>query len=250
MSGIDLHFHLLPGVDDGPADLAASLELARAALAEATGTVVATPHVRSDMGLTDAWEICERVRELRAALAIAGLPLEVRRGGELGHELVFELSEPELELLAQGPPGARWLLVETPFHGIDPEFHAATAELRERGFGVLIAHPERSADAILDGASGLRRELAAGSIAQVNALSLTGGHGEEAREAAWMLLADGLIAVAASDAHGPSRPPALRLARQALIEGGMAASLAHGLTMAEPRSLLARGIGPRAPVPA
>lgn len=249
MNGIDLHFHLLPGVDDGPGDLAASLELAEAALAEATGTVVATPHVRSDMGLTDAWEICERVRELRAALAAARLPLEVRRGGELGHERVFELSQPELELLAQGPPGARWLLVEAPFHGIDPEFHAATAELRERGFGVLVAHPERSADAILDGASGLRRELAAGSLAQLNAVSLTGGHGEEAREAAWNILAEGLAAVVASDAHGPSRPPALRLARHALLGSGMAPSLAHALIAAGPRSLLARGIRTRVPVP-
>ena len=55
-----------------------------------------------------------------------------------------------------GPSGARWVLVETPFHGIRDDFHDATAELRERGFGVLVAHPERSADASLDGAAGLR----------------------------------------------------------------------------------------------
>jgi protein-tyrosine phosphatase len=238
----DLHFHLLPGVDDGPADLSASLELARAALAEGTGTVVATPHVRPDLGLTDACDIDARVRELRGRLAAARVPLEVRCGGELGHEMVFRLRQWELDLLAQGPPGGRWVLVETPFDGIGEDFHAATAELRERGFGVLIAHPERSADAALDGAAGLRRELAAGSLAQLNALSLTGGHGEDARRAAWALLADGLVAVVASDAHGPTRPPALCVARRALLEGGLAPATAKALVGSEPREMLARGM--------
>jgi protein-tyrosine phosphatase len=246
----DIHFHLLPGVDDGPGDLDASLELARAALAEGTRTVVATPHVRADLGLTDAAEIDARVRELRARLSDARLALTVRCGGELGHELVFGMRHWELDLLAQGPPGARWLLVETPFEGIGEDFHAATGELRERGFGVLVAHPERSADASLDGAAGLRHELESGSLAQLNALSVTGGHGEEARQATFALLGAGLVAVVASDAHGPSRPPALRAARRALIEGGVEVARADALIGAGPRSLLARGIRPRSVVAA
>jgi protein-tyrosine phosphatase len=246
----DVHFHLLPGVDDGPEDLEASLELARAAVADGTGTVVATPHVRHDLGLTDAAEIRDRVRELRASLAAANLPLEVRCGGELGHEVVERLGQSELELLAQGPPGARWLLVEPPFHGIGEDFHAATAELRQRGFAVLVAHPERSADATLDGARGLRRELEAGSLAQVNALSLTGGHGDDARAAAWHLVDEGLVTVVASDAHGPSRPPALRLAHRTLVEGGVAAPAADALVGKAPRDLLRRGIRTRAPIAA
>jgi protein-tyrosine phosphatase len=242
MDHVDLHFHLLPGVDDGPADLDASLELARAALAAGTIAVVATPHVRADLGPTDAREIAARVHELRTRLAERNVRLGVRCGGELGHEMAFSLDQEELDLLAQGPPGARWLLVEAPFHGIGEAFHAATTELRARGFGVLVAHPERSADAVLDGAAGLRRELAAGSLAQLNALSLTGGHGEDARKAAWALLADGLVAVVASDAHGPSRPPALRLAHGALIEGGLAPVAANALVDRGPKGLLARGI--------
>jgi protein-tyrosine phosphatase len=244
MEHVDLHFHLLPGVDDGPADLPASLALARAALAAGTSAVVATPHVRTDLGSTDAREIDARVRELRGALAEAGVDLEVLCGGELGHEMAYLMGQDELELLAQGPAGARWLLVETPFHGIDEDFHSATAALRSRGFGVLIAHPERSADASLDGAAGLRREIAAGSRAQLNALSLTGGHGEEARRSAWELLADGLVAVVASDAHGPSRPPALRLAETALRAGGLAPAAARALVGDGPRELLIRGMRP------
>lgn len=245
MAHVDLHFHLLPGVDDGPADMEASLELALAAVGDGSGTVVATPHVRADLGVTDAVEIHARVLELRFALADAGIPLEVRCGGELGHELVGRMRQSELELLAQGPSGARWVLVETPFHGIGADFHDATAELRDRGFGVLMAHPERSADASLDGAAGLRSELGAGSLAQLNALSLTGGHGEEACSAAWELIAEGLIAVVASDAHGPTRPPALALARRTLLEAGISRTAAESLVGSAPHRLMATGIASR-----
>jgi protein-tyrosine phosphatase len=249
MDLVDLHFHLLPGVDDGPADLEESLDLARAAVETGTRSLVATPHVRTDLGLTDAHEIAERVRELRSALTAAGIPLEVACGGELGHDMAFLLGRDGLDLLAQGPPGARWLLVETPFEGIGEDFHAATAELRALGFGVLVAHPERSADAALEGAAGLRREIAAGSLAQLNALSLTGGHGEDARRSAWELLQEGLIAVVASDAHGPTRPPALQIAREALIGGGLAPAAASALVSTAPEALLARGMR-RTPVAA
>jgi protein-tyrosine phosphatase len=245
MKRADLHFHLLPDVDDGPADLAGALDLAAAALADGADTVVATPHVRTDLGLTNPREVHERVRALRVALARAGLDLEVRCGGELGHDMVARLRQDELQLLAQGPPWARWLLVETPFEGVGSDFHAATAELRARGFGVVVAHPERSADASLDGAAGLRRELSDGSLAQVNALSLTGDHGDEACAAAWELVAEGLVAVVASDAHGPTRPPALTAARHALVGGGVSRANADALTSAAPCRLLAHGIGPQ-----
>ena len=242
MDLVDLHFHLLPGVDDGPADLEESLDLARAAVHAGTGTVVATPHVRPDLGTTDARKIVEGVREMRSALAAAGIPLSVECGGELGHAMAFDLKPDELDLLAQGPAGARWLLVEAPFHGIGEDFHTATTELRTRGFGVMVAHPERSADAVFDGAAGLRRELAAGSRAQLNALSLTGGHGPDARRSAWELLHGGLVAVVASDAHGPSRPPALRIAHETLLDGGLAPGAANALVATAPRELLARGM--------
>jgi protein-tyrosine phosphatase len=250
MPAADLHFHILPGVDDGPADLGESLELARAAVAEGTRTVVATPHVRLDLGITDAWEIHERVHELRWELSSEGIELELRCGGELGDHMVERLGCQELDLLAQGPPGARWVLVETPFEGVGPGFHQATDELRRRGFGVLIAHPERSADATLDDAIGLRRELEAGSLAQINAQSLTGDHGHDAQVAAFRLIEDGLVAVVASDAHGLARPPALAAARTALMAGGVSEVRAHALVGSGPWRLLDSGTAARAAVAA
>jgi protein-tyrosine phosphatase len=237
---VELHFHLLNGVDDGPTTMEDSLELARAAVAQGTGTVVATPHVRPDF-VTDPWELPGRVTELRAALAAEAISLTVVCGGEIGHEMVGRLGQAELELLAQGPSGRRWLLVEAPFEKIDDEFHAATSELRARGFGVLIAHPERSADAILDDAQGLRRELASGSLSQLNAQSLTGDHGFEARRAAVGLAEQGLATVVASDAHGPTRPPALLTAEAKLAVSPVGAEVAAKLTYSAPRALLSHG---------
>jgi protein-tyrosine phosphatase len=242
----DVHFHLLPGLDDGPEGLRESLELARAALADGTSTIVATPHVRSDF-VTDICGLTEVVTELREALEHERIGLQVLRGAELGHEMVARLGQSELEAVAQGPPGARWVLLESPFEGFGPDFHLAAAELRERGFGVLLAHPERSADAQLDAGAGLRRELAAGSLAQLNALSITGGHGQSAEWAALRLVASGRAAIVSSDAHGPTRPPALRAAYQRMVEWGATPAAAFALVHTAPRRLLARGMdGPSA----
>src|SRR5690242_18925530 len=107
----DVHFHLIPGVDDGPAILEDSLELAEAAVRDGSTTVVATPHVRGDFS-TDVSELPERVRELQGAIDRAAIPLGVCRGAELGHDMVGRLDLDQLDTIALGPPGARWLLVE------------------------------------------------------------------------------------------------------------------------------------------
>ena len=243
--GTELHFHALHGLDDGPTSLGESVELMRLAARDGTATVLATPHVRTDF-VTDVSDLPDRVRELGDAAAADGVKVGLRTGGELGHDMVGRLSQLDLNVIANGPPSGRWLLVEAPFHSIDEDFHAATDELRDRGFGVLIAHPERSADATLDGATGLRRELAAGSLAQVNAQSITGDHGPDARAAALELIAEGLVSVVASDAHGPTRPPLLAEVRRVLADDGFDVGLCRSLTVGGPRGLLARGILRRA----
>src|SRR3954454_24050363 len=204
MSYADIHFHILPGVDDGPSSMDESVALAAATVADGTRTVVATPHVRPGF-ITDLSDLPDRVRELRERLAREGIGLAVRRGAELGHDMVGRLSQAELDSVAHGPPGGRWLLVETPFVGLGGEFTAATDELRDRGFAVVVAHPERARDSA--GASALRHELASGSVLQVNAWSLVGRHGPEAFEKAHTMLRTGRIGVIGSDAHGGRRQP-------------------------------------------
>jgi len=243
-SQADVHFHALPGIDDGPATIEESVALIHAATRDGTTTVVATPHVRSDF-VTDVGDLHDRVAELRAAVSSAGLQVTLQPGAELGHDMVGRLGQAELESLAQGPPGNRWLLVETPFEGMGPAFRSATSELRDRGFGIVIAHPERSADATLDRSAGLRREVAEGAVAQVNGQSITGDHGPDARAASFRLIAEGLVTIVGSDAHGPTRPPLLTDARRALQLGGVSPGTSRALTASGPLRLLARGVAAR-----
>ena len=237
MGRVDLHFHLLPGVDDGPATMSGSLELARAAVTDGTATVVATPHVRSDF-VTDVAELPDRVREVREALVAAGIALRVELGGELGHRMVGRLSQGDLETIALGPPGGRWVLLESPFAGFDADFEDAAEELRERGFGIVLAHPERTPD----GAATLREELARGALLQVNAASLLGINGAAAEDAALRLVGGGAAAVLASDAHGPRRMPLLTRGIDAARLAGVARIRAAALAGSTPARLLGRGV--------
>jgi protein-tyrosine phosphatase len=243
----DIHFHILPGVDDGPSSMDESVALAAAAVADGSRVVVATPHVR-DGFLTDVSDLPDRVRELEDRLVREGIGLAVRRGAELGHDMVGRLSQPELESIAHGPPGGRWLLVETPFVAFDDGFTAATDELRDRGFAVVVAHPERARESA---ASTLRHELLSGSVLQVNAWSLVGRHGPEAFEKAHELLRAGRVGLIASDAHGGRRQPALTLALAACGQAGLTPHEAQRLVGATPHRLLERGLAvPALPVAA
>jgi protein-tyrosine phosphatase len=239
----DIHFHLLPGVDDGPATMAESVDLAWAAARDGASTVVATPHVRSDY-VTDVWELRDRVRALKAALAEDDVPVSVELGGELGHDMVGRLRQDELQVIAQGPPRRRWLLLETPFAGLTAEFNACADELRDRGFAVVLAHPERSAGVLDAHRAGLDHELAAGTALQLNGGSLAGHNGVDARHNAIRLIELGVATAVASDAHGAARLPAMTLGHDAAIEAGIAPGVVRSLTDSGPRRLLARGLDP------
>jgi protein-tyrosine phosphatase len=238
MSYADIHFHILPGVDDGPSSMDESVALAAAAVADGTGTVIATPHVRPGF-ITDLSDLPDRVRELSERLAREGIGLAVRRGAELGHDMVGRLSQAELDSVAHGPPGGRWLLVETPFVAIGGAFTAATDELRDRGFAVVIAHPERARGSA---AAVLRYELERGSMLQVNAWSLVGRHGPEAYEKAHEMLRAGMVGLIASDAHGGRRQPALTLGVAACGQAGVSGHEAQRLVGSVPHRLLERGL--------
>lgn len=234
----ELHFHLLPGVDDGPEDLGDALELARQAVADGTGVVTTTPHVR-DAVLA---EIPGRVAELRAALRDARIPLDVLAGAEVAFDDVAGMTDAELHAVAQGPAGGRWVLLEAPLWSDDvAAFTGAVDEVAARGLGVLLGHPERCAalraePATLDGL------LAGGCRAQVNASSVLGRHGDEARAHALGLVRSGRAHVVASDAHRPSRGAMLTPALAELARHGIARPAAERLVREHPAALLRDGI--------
>ena len=165
---MDLHCHLLPGVDDGPDTLDETVAYAAAAAAAGTTTIVATPHVE----VVDVAELPDRVQEVRDALHAAGVPLHVEVGWELKPQSIGDHDDADLDVIAHGPPGARWLLYEVPFEGVDggggPGVLAGAQELRDRGYGLLLAHPERSKDILPAGIESLGPELLAGAVIAAN----------------------------------------------------------------------------------
>jgi protein-tyrosine phosphatase len=239
----DVHFHVLPGVDDGPATLEESVTLTKMALEDGTLTIVATPHVCE----IDVGELDERIREVRAELARQRLPVELIGGGETAADDVARLSQEELEAVAQGPPGARWVLLESPHNGAAKAFTAAADELRARGFGVVIAHPERSAALDHGRSAVIRRELELGAWLQVNGMSVVGRYGDTVRGAALQLLANEEHVILASDAHSPTRPPCLSDAIRRARSDGVPARRLQMAGYVGPRALLRRGVRTRGP---
>jgi len=246
MSYVDLHLHLLPGVDDGAADDAAAVEHARRLAAEGVRDVTVTPHINRHWPLEVA-SIPERVRALEHLLEDRGIGVRVRAGGELDARHARALADAELDLIAQGPAGSRWLLVEAPFRGLDREFADDCAALAQRGFGAVIAHPERARNAgTPDGVAALRSLLGTGAVAQVNVCSLLGNNGLDVQETAVSLLRSGMAHVIASDGHPGTRDHTLALGFVLAQRAGASSVQAWRLTQANPRLLLRHGI-PQAP---
>jgi protein-tyrosine phosphatase len=244
MSYVDLHCHLLPGLDDGAATMAATL--AHAARLEAAGVrdVACTPHVkRNDFPRIDLIRL-ERLRD-EAQRLIDGRGIEVRLhgGGELAHEDALVLAPDELELIAQGPEHARWLLLECPFEGVEDDFTAAAERLSGLGYDLLLSHPERVAP-VPGGESRVLRLVDRGALLQVNATSLLGRHGTRARAVAERLLGDGLVWCLASDGHPGTRDDTLDRGFEALVADGASERLAALLTQDNPRLLLEQGAAP------
>jgi protein-tyrosine phosphatase len=211
-----------------------AIALARLTVADGTSTVVATPHARE----VDIASVPERVAELQRRLEAEGVPLRVLPGVELAQD--DHVTADELEIAAQGPPGRRWVLLEAPLFLDAPGLLAAATDLANRGYGVLIGHPERSAALMANG--GLDDLMGAGAKLQVNGSSLLGRHGGRARGWALELARGGRIAVVSSDAHRPSRGPVLTEAVRTLVEAGVAPEEAERMVSVTPRALLETGL--------
>ena len=204
---IDLHSHILPGLDDGPATMEGSLALARAAVDTGTRTILATPHI-NDYATIDPARIAAGIDELRSALADAAVTLEGLPGGEIAIWRLIDLDDETLRALALG--GGPYLLVESPFSPVVGDFEPMVLDLHARGHRVLLAHPERCPAFQRDPAR-LERLVDAGALVQITAGSMSGGFGSTVRRFTVALLRDGLAHVVASDAHDHlKRPPGLR----------------------------------------
>lgn len=204
---IDLHAHLLPGIDDGPDTLAQSVALARAFREGGVRTVACTPHVHPHYPTTSA-RMLGALEALRAAVAAAGVDLRILPGGEISLKCLPRLDDETLRAFSLGG-GGRWLLLEMPFRGWPLGLPETLRDLEIRGFGAVLAHPER-ADAVQRAPDRLRDIVGRGALCQLTASSFTGEHGPAARRCAEALLRGGFAHILASDAHAVAwRPPGL-----------------------------------------
>jgi protein-tyrosine phosphatase len=202
---IDLHCHILPGLDDGALDLKDSLAMARQAEDDGIAVVCATPHLRHDHNVRIE-EIAARVRSLQGHLSAHGVSVRILPGGELAATEADRLSEAELRLATLGGAGG-WVLLEPAPGPLDGELQAVVGRLAGRGVRSVIAHPERHAGA--EFVQHLRRLVAGGCLIQWTAEFLAEA---KERDLVLELAKEGLVHLLGSDAHSSHGGRPVRLA--------------------------------------
>jgi protein-tyrosine phosphatase len=225
---VDLHAHVLPGVDDGPATIDECVAAVAAAAEAGVGVLAATPHVRSDYPTTpDTMEAL--VRDLGERVEQAGIALKIVTGGEIALDLAAEITDGNLARFALG--GSKSLLVEFPYAGWPRSLANDLDELRSRGFRAVLAHPERNAD--VQAAPGrLSALVEEGVLVQLTASSVAGTGGRRTQATALRLLELGLAHMLASDMHGAYRLGDFGQALAQLRDGRLAAWLTHDVPTA------------------
>lgn len=209
---IDIHFHCLPGIDDGPATWEEAVDLCRAAADEGTDTIVATPHVLRDPWLNEDRALRDRLL-VRLNALLGGRPAVVP-----GCEYSFATEV--LELWERGADGplvglnrTSALLMEFPDYGVPSNAEWVFHELSVMNVTPVVAHPERNGELVRN-PDRLASLVARGAVAQITAGSLLGDFGRTALAAAEDFFRRGLVHVVASDAHSLlDRPPRLAAAR-------------------------------------
>jgi protein-tyrosine phosphatase len=234
---IDLHCHLLPGVDDGPASVEESVALARALAAQGVSTVAATPHVRADHPLVVPAELDARRVRLAERLAAERIGLEVVGGGEVDLLWARRASVAELRLVSFAQRGTD-LLVETPYGPLPAAFEDVLLEIGARGFRLLLAHPERNPTFQRDPAR-LRRLIDLGTLVQVTAASLARDPARSRSAAlATRLVKDRLAHVIASDAHRAEGSLSPRLAQGVAAAAAIDPAVAGWMSTGAPARIL------------
>ncbi len=205
---IDLHCHLLPGIDDGPATMDKTVALAGRHVAAGVTCVAATPHVTWEIP-TRASLVAAGVADVRARLAGEQIPLEVTTGGEVAMSCAADLSDDELSALKLGANPEGWLLLEAPLEVSAVGFERIVAHLQDRGHRILIAHPERS-PTFHRSPDLLEQLISDGALTSITAAAFSGQFGAEVRQTALEFVERGLAHSVASDAHDAvRRPPGL-----------------------------------------
>ena len=211
---IDLHCHMLPGIDDGAVDLEQALAMARLAVDDGITHSILTPHLHEGRWDNRAGDVAGYCEDFQGDLSKAGIELEVSYSAEvrLGAELLGWVGNGEIPFLGEWD-GEKVLLLELPHGQIPPGSDKLIAWLLKNGIRPMIAHPERNKFVLRD-LEAIHPFIDQGCLLQVTAGSVAGAFGEPARERSIELLARGWVTILASDAHSVQwRPPNLSAGR-------------------------------------
>ncbi len=233
---IDLHCHLLPGIDDGAPDLATSLAMARLAVADGITTIACTPHIYPGLYENTAAGIRVAIRALQARLDQAGIALRLVDGADihLAPDLLAGLRADRLPTLNR----TRYLLLEPPHHVAPPRFEEQVFNLLANGYVPLITHPERLTW-IEDNYPIFLRLARAGAWLQLTAGSLTGRFGRRPKYWSQRLIDEGPVHVIASDAHSVQRRPPLLAEAQLVAARQVGDAEAWAMVRDRPQGVLA-----------
>jgi protein-tyrosine phosphatase len=207
---IDLHCHMLPGIDDGPETLAEAVALCRHAVTAGITHSVVTPHIHPGRYENDATTIPSVIQTLRDALLREHVPLQLGYSGEvrISPEILPMVMEGRIPFHGEWK-GQKVMLLEFPHSHILPGSDKLVRWLLQRKIVPMIAHPERNKDVMRD-ISRLYEFVQMGCLFQVTAGSLSGRFGDVAEQRAKEIVSEGWATVLASDAHNlKARPPEL-----------------------------------------
>ncbi|HTQ61798.1 MAG TPA: CpsB/CapC family capsule biosynthesis tyrosine phosphatase [Candidatus Solibacter sp.] len=225
---VDLHCHILPGIDDGPENMEISMAMAESAIADGITHVVATPHSSNEYPFD-----YRRVRDLRDELqAKIGARLLLATGCD------FHLNPENLADLREDPPRfcinqKDYLLVEFSEYSIPPSMDQTLHEIQLMGIRPIITHPERNR-ILRQHTERLAKWVRLGCSVQVTAGSLSGVFGTGAQKDVWRWMADGLVHFVASDAHNTGRRPLKLKSTYELIREKCGEEKAHALLADNP----------------
>ncbi|MEM1502835.1 CpsB/CapC family capsule biosynthesis tyrosine phosphatase [Domibacillus sp. 8LH] len=195
---IDIHCHILPGVDDGARDLVQSLEMAEAAQKEGITTIVATPHHQNGSYNNEKGAIEQDVDFLNKQLASAGIDVKIAAGQEV--RLYGELLEDYHQNKLLTVNHSTHMLVEFPSSSIPGFAEQLLFDMQLNGITPIIVHPERNA-AIAENPDRLYKLIKNGALSQVTAASVNGLFGKKAKTLSSQLIESNLTHFIATDAH-------------------------------------------------
>jgi protein-tyrosine phosphatase len=198
MSLVDLHSHILWGIDDGCETPGEFLAAARLLVELGFTESAASPHAIAGLPSGDPARAAARLAEAKALLVAEGIPLVLHRNAENRLDAEF-LARAEGDGRRGIGESQRWVLMEVPFEGAVPALPDLVFRLRRKGILPLFAHPERCAEFERPGRAAEVVRL--GACLQLNVGALAGVYGKVARRSAERLLDEGLYAVAATDLH-------------------------------------------------